>query len=184
MGWIMNSKKFEYSYKDIPSLKKDIVIRSCFSFSFLCIFIWQFIDIIVTAMNSSLTIMQIASALIVIASTLLLSLVSLLYVFKDFRIIAAVKINGRCISSVQMLVTTSKRGFLNLYRLLTQMLTLLTSLILICSITYTILQAAYLSYISFYLPLLLLICMSGFNSIYHINEEMRTQKNVQEYNFY
>lgn len=180
----MNSKRFEYSYKDIPSLKKDIFVRSFYALCFLSIFIWQFVDMIVTAIVSTVSIMQTCSAIIVIASTLLLTFVSLLYAFKDFRIIAAVKMNGRCVSSVQMLITTSKKGFLNLYKSLTQFLTLLTCLILICSITYSILQLAVMSYVSFYLPLLLLICMSGFNSIYHINEEMRTQKNVQEYNFY
>ena len=89
--------------------------------------------------------------------------------------------NGKCVSAVQMLIKTNKRSFLWLYNLLIQLLTLITSLTLICSATYAVLQATYLSMISYYLPFLVAVCLSGFNSIYHIKDEMHVQNTVQEF---
>lgn len=177
----MNSKRFEYTHKDLPYLKKDIVYRTCFIVLFLSVFVWQFGAMIKAAMSDSLFILQICSSVLVFITCLLLSFISLLYVFKDFRIIAAVKMNGKCVSAVQMLIRTNKRSFLWLYNLLIQFLTLVTAIILICSITYAILQATYLATISYYLPFLVAVCLSGFNSIYHIRDEIRVQNTVQEF---
>lgn len=180
----MNSKRFEYTNKDIPYLKRDILFRTVFTVLFLITFIWQFIILAKLTIQSSATIPQVCSSVLVFITSLLLSFISLLYIFKDFRIIAAIKLNGRCVSSVQILIRTTKKSFIWLYNILIQFLTLMTSLILICTITYSILQATYLSSTSFYLPLLLIICLSGFNSIYHIKDEIRTQNSVQEFNIY
>lgn len=178
----MNSKKFEYYHKDIAQLKKDITFRTIFATSFLLIFGWQFVSMIITYSHSKLNLIQIISSASILISSLLLAGLIFMYIFKDFRIIAAIKMNGKCVSSVQILFKTDKRSFIKLYSYLIQFLTLATALIMICSITYAILQATYLSSVSFYLPLLMLICMSGFSSIYHIKDEIRTQNNVQEYN--
>jgi len=94
---------------------------------------------------------------------------------------AAIKMNGKCVSSVQVLIRTKKRSFIWLYKLLIQILSVATALVLIAVITYSILQVSYYSTVSFYIPLLLLICISGFNSIYHIKDEMHIQNTVQEY---
>ena len=177
----MNSKRFEYTHKDIPFLKKDIVYRTFFILLFLCVFVWQFVDMIKAALNDSLFILQICSTVLVFISCLLLAYISLLYVFKDFRIIAAVKMNGKCVSAVQILIKTNKKSFIWLYNLLIQSLTLLTSIVLICSITYAILQATYFATISYYLPFLVAVCVSGFNSIYHIKNEMQVQNTLQEF---
>ena len=177
----MNSKRFEYSNKDIPYLKKDIVYRSFFTIMFLIVFVWQFASMIQTAMDESLVILQVCSSILVFITCLLLSFISFIYIFKDFRIIAAIKMNGKCVSSVQMLIRTNKKSFLWLYNILIQFLTLVTAIILICSITYTILQVTYMSTMSYYLPFLMSICLSGFNSIYHIKDEMHIQETVQEF---
>ncbi|MBQ8615765.1 MAG: hypothetical protein IJ415_04290, partial [Clostridia bacterium] len=132
----MNSKRFEYTNKDIPYLKRDIVFRTIFSVLFLIIFAWQFVALIKIAVQNSATIMEICSTIIVFVCCLMLSFVSLLYVFKDFRIIAAIKMSGRCVSSVQMLIRTNKKSFLWMYGVLIQLLTLITALVLISSITY------------------------------------------------
>ena len=178
----MNSKKFEYQHKDIVHLKRDIIFRSLFSILFLGIFIWQFVSIIIENINNELSFIQIVVSAIVLLSSLLLSLLSLMYIFKDFRIIAAIKMNGKCISSVQILFKTDKKSFIKLYNLLIQFLTLATALVLIASLTYSILQVTYMASISFYMPILMLICISGFNSIYHIRDEIKIQNSVQEYN--
>ena len=178
----MNSKRFEYTTKDTAHLKKDIAFRSLFASLLLFVFVWQFAMIIKVSLNGSLSIMQICSSILVIICSLLLFLICLMYVFKDFRILAAIKINGKCVSAVQLLIRTNKRSFIWLYNVLIQFLTLITSLVLICSLVYSILQITYLSTLSFYLPLLFMICISGFNSIYHIKDEIHTQNHVQEYN--
>ncbi len=177
----MNSKKFEYTNRDLPYLKKDIIFRTIFAVLFLMIFTWQFIAFVKMSINKSTTLMHIISAIVVFICCLMLTFISLLYVFKDFRIISAVKLNGRCVSSVQILIKTNKKSFIWLYSLLIQLLTLITAIVLICSITYSILQITYFSTISFYLPFLLTICVSGFNSIYHIKDEMHIQNTVQEF---
>lgn len=176
------NKTFEYTHKDIPNLKKDIIIRSIFSFLFVAILVYQFVMMVLITLNGKLNTIQTCVSVIVIASCLMLSYISLMYVFKSFRIISAIKTRGKCISSVRLIVDTRKKGFVWLYRLLTQILTLLTFLILISAITYSILQITYTSTLSYYLAFLLLICVSGFNSVYHIKDEIRVQNQVQEFN--
>ena len=51
----MNLKKFEFTNKDIPFLKKDIVIRLSFTVMFCAIFIWQFIAFLVTQAKDAMS---------------------------------------------------------------------------------------------------------------------------------
>jgi len=177
----MNSKIFEYTNKDSSYLKKDIAFRTFFSVLFLAIFVWQFASMVKLALKNSMNIMTIGVSVLVILCSLMMFIISMLYAFKDFRIMAAIKMNGKCVSSVQVLIRTKKRSFIWLYKLLIQILSVATALVLIAVITYSILQVSYYSTVSFYIPLLLLICISGFNSIYHIKDEMHIQNTVQEY---
>ena len=177
----MNSqKRFEYYHKDIKQLKIDIFFRLLFSVLFLVAFVWQFISMAILSIDKSLSIMHGVVAAIVLISSLLLCLVTMSYAFKDFRIIAAIKMKGKCVSSVQILFRADKKGFLWLYNLLMQFLTLMTSLVLVASVTYSILQVAFMSTISYYMPLLLTICVAGYNSIYHVRDEILTQQTVHE----
>lgn len=176
----MKSKRFEYYVKDIKYLKKDIVIRTIFTVLFLAIFIWQMIALVGVEKSSNASLMQFIVSGIVLLSSLMLSLVSLAYVFKDFRIISVIKTNGKCISSVMILFKTQKHSFIWLYKLLIQVLTLITTLVFIASVTYSILEISYLSSISFYMPTLILVCFAGFNSIYHIKDEIYIQDILHE----
>ncbi len=176
----MNKKSFVYYNKDIKQLKIDIVFRMIFSVMFLACFLWQMVSMIVVSIKGSLSLMESISAAIVLFMSIVLFFVTFSYAFKDFRIIAAIKMNGKCVSSALILFSTKRTGFVKLYSLLIQLLTLAVTLILIASITYSILEVAVLSTISFYMPLLLTICVSGYNSIYHIKDEIRTQNIVQE----
>ena len=178
----MRSKKFEYFHKDIKQLKIDIIFRFIFSFSFLAVFIWQIISMILVASKNDLSLIESIVASLVLVSSFMLCFVTFSYAFKDLRIISAIKMNGKCVSSVNILFSVQKTGFLKLYSFLMQFLTLATSLVLIASITYSILEIAVLSTISFYMPLIVLICMAGYNSIYHIKDEINTQKTVHEQN--
>ena len=176
------NKTFEYTNKDIPDLKKDIVFRTMFCLFFVVIMVYQFINMVLMSQKSNMNTLQLCVSVSVIASCLMLAYVSLMYVFKSFRIISAIKVRGKCISSVRLILDTKRKGFVKLYNGITAVLTLLTSLILVSAFTYSILQIAYTSTLSFYLPLLLLICVSGFNSIYHLRDEIHLQQNVQEFN--
>lgn len=176
----MNTKRFEYFHKDIKQLKKDIAFRVLFSFIFLVTFVWQIVAMVTVSIKGSLSIMQGVIAAIVLICSLMLCLVTMSYAFKDFRIIAAIKMKGKCVSSVKILFKTEKTSFLWLYNFIMQFLTLATTLVLIACVTYSILQVTYLATISYYMPFLLMICTSGYNSIYQVRDEILTQKNVQQ----
>ena len=176
----MKTKTFEYFHKDIKQLKIDIIFRMIFSSLFLACFIWQIISMIVIAVNANITMLQGITSAFVLIGSLMLSVVTFSYAFKDLRIISAIKLNGKCVSSVNILFKTNKSSFIKLYSLLIQFLTLATSLVLVACVTYSILQITVLSTISFYMPLLLMMCVAGYNSIYHIKDEIRTQNTVQE----
>jgi len=178
------NKRFEYTTRDLGHLKKDICFRTIFMFFFLSLFVWQISTLIMESLKDSISNFKIISSIVVLISSLMLTLISLMYIFKNFRIISAIRLTGRCVSSVQLLIRTNKRSFLWLYNILMQFLTITTTLVLISSITYSILQMKYFSYVSFYMPLLFMICISGFNSIYHIKDEIKTQNSVNEYNAY
>ncbi len=177
----MNTKRFEYFHKDIKQLKIDIIVRIIFSILFFATFIWQITAIILEEINGSISILQGSIAAIVLISCLLLCLVTMSFAFKDLRIIAAIKMKGKCVSTISILFKVdSKKSFIWLYNFLMQFLAIVTSLVLIACITYSILEITYLSTISFYMPFLLMICLSSYNSIYHIKDEITTQKTVQE----
>ena len=178
----MNSKKFEYVHKDIPMLKKDIIFRTLFTTAFFAIFVWQFVMVIMQMIDKNMSILKIITSSLVLISTLMMAIISFVYIFRNFKIISVIKTRGRCVSSVSLLIQTNKKSFINLYDLLMKCLIVVISLILISSITYTILQVAYLSFVSFYMPILFLICLSGYNSIYHIKNEIYIQNMVQIYN--
>ena len=177
----MNLKKFEYVHKDIPFLKKDILYRFSFILIFLFIFAWQFATLILNMMTDSITNIMIFSASFVMILSLLMFFCALMYIFKDFRIISTIKKSGRCVSSVQVLFNLEKRGFLNLYRLINTIISLLTALVLIASVTYSILEAHYYSSISYYLPILVVLCAISFNSVFHIKGEIKTLETVKQY---
>ncbi len=176
----MKSKKFIYLHKDVKQLKVDIVFRILFSLLFLAIFVWQFIFMILYIVQNKFSNPHGVVSAIVLISALLLCITTFYYAFKDFQIIAAVKMTGQCVSSVSILFPTKKTSFIKLYNYLIQFLTLATTLVLIASLTYAILEVTVLSSISFYMPLLLMICVSGYSSIYHIKDEITTQNTVQE----
>ena len=173
----MKTKNFEYYHRDIKQLKIDIFFRCLFSALFLGIFIWQLISVFT---KENLSNLHIIVSVVVLICSLMLAVITFVFAFKDLRIIATIKMAGKCVSSVQILFSTKKNSFIKMYAYLIQFLTLATTLILVASITYTILQISYMSTISFYMPLLLLVCVAGYNAIYHIKDEIRTQDNVHE----
>ena len=180
----MNLKKFEFANKDIPFLKRDIIIRLIFTALFTILFIWQFVALFVAQAHNALSTTKIISTICVLLLSLLLAMLGFLYSFKDIKIMNAVKKRGTCVSTVDILFSTKKNSFIKLYEIVTQVLAYVSLFVLLCSITYSILQIAYFSSISYYMPILVLICLAGFNSVFHIKSEIKTIETVREYHSY
>lgn len=176
----MRSKRFEYFHKDIKQLKKDIAFRVTFSVLFFGVIAWQLITTLLLHFSKTLTQTKLIISAIVLISALVLFSVTLAYAIKDCRIVKVIKENGRCVSSVSILFSTDKTSFLKFYQGLMTILTVAITLLFIACVTYSILEISFYTKISFYMPLLLMICLAGYNSIYHVKDEILTQNNVQE----
>lgn len=175
----MNLKKFEYQHKDIPLLKKDIFARFVFAILFLLVAMWQFATLILELAKGPVSIFMIVSTIFVLMMSIVMSLCGLMYAFKDFRIITNIKKDGKCVSTVQVLYNIDKAGFIRLYQAINFILSLLTTLIIIATATYSFLEIAYYSTISYYLPILFIFCLVGYNSVFHIKYEINTVKLVK-----
>lgn len=181
-GVFMNLKKFEYQNKDVPFLKKDVIFRILFAVLFVAVFVWQIVSLFLQYSKSSLNVAMIISTIIVLLTSLLFALLSILYALKDLRIVSVVNKRGRSIDTVSIMFNTEKKGFLNLYKIINEVLAVLSLLVLIFSLTYSVLEFYYFSAVSYYMPVLLLIVVSGFNASYHLNTEIATIQTVQEFN--
>lgn len=175
----MNRKKFDYFEKDIKPLKKDILFRCIFAVLILATMAWQSYSLITGYMDKSLSTVKIIVAGSVVFAGALLFLTLLLFVFKDYRIIGTIKTNGKCTSSVNILFNTEKTSFIKLYEFVMFFISLSTSLVLVAGVTYSILEVTYFKTISFYMPMLVLICVASFSALYTIKNEIRTQRIVQ-----
>lgn len=179
----MNLKRFEYLNKDVPFLKKDIALRLLFALLNFAIFVWQFASLIVNSINKiKISTPMIISTIFVLLVALLFCGLALMYCFKSLKVLSVVKKEGKCISSVEILFNTNKSGFMKLYSFITEALSLICAIVVLCSIIYGFLEVAYYSSISYYMPVLAIICCCGFYSSYHINTEISIVKNVQMYN--
>ena len=179
----MNSKKFEYLNKDIPFLKKDAALRFTFALIYFAIFTWQFASLVAKNIRKiTITTPMIISTIFVMLMSLLFMGLSLMYCFKSMKILDVIKKDGRCVSSVEILFNTSKKGFMKLYSFITEVLAIVCSIVVICSIIYIALDAVYFASISYYMPVLAVLCCCGFYSAYHINSEIDIVKNVQMFN--
>lgn len=173
-------KRFEYTHKDVKHLKKDIFCRSFFAFVILAAAAWQAYYVFDEYLNNTLDMVKIIVAGIVIFSGVVIFFTSLLYIFRNYRILGSIKVTGKCVGSVNVMFSTEKRSFLKLYQLLMSFLTISTFLVLTAGITYSILQVAYFNKVSFYMPMLIVICFSGLNAVYSVKHEIYIQKNVQQ----
>ncbi len=178
----MKTKKYEFHNKDIPDLKKDICFRIIFSFIFFAIFIWQFALLIMSSKSKNINILSVILGSIVMITSIMLALFSLVYAQRFINLTQRIKRNGKAIMNITILFNVRKKSFIKLYAVVAEILAVIMLLILTCSITYSILQYIYYSKVATYLPLLLTICFAGFNSVYHLNSEIKTIERVQEYN--
>ena len=177
----MNIKKFEFTNKDIPFLKRDIIVRLSFSALCIIVFLWQFISLFASQDINNLSNVKIIATVFVLIFSLLLTLLGFLYAFKDMKIVSVIKKRGACVSSVDIIFSTKKHSFMKLYQLIAFILALASLAVLLSSLTYALLQFAYFSSISFFMPILVLVSISGFNSVFHITSEIKTVDTVKEY---
>lgn len=177
----MGKKRFEYQHKDMPALKKDISLRILFAILFFGVFVWQLVSLIASRKSGQATTVMTVIATIVLIFSILFVLVAVLYAIHDATTIKQINKTGKSIRVVTVFSLESKDSMIRLYALATKIIAVVMLLILCSTITYTILQYAYFTTISFYLPALLLLCLSGFNAAFHIDGQIDLIRNVYEY---
>jgi len=178
----MNSKLFEYSTKDRPFLKQDIRMRITFLSLFVLTFAWQFISIIVAGVKETLTNTQLFVGIFSCLIMLLFGLICLMYLNKSTTTVRKIKKDGKAVSSVMLLMKTDKKSFVWFYNILSKVLAVIMAMVAICAVTYLILEIIYYTTYSFYMPILFFITICGFNSVYHIQYEIKTMKDVEKHN--
>lgn len=177
----MRTKKYEYTINDKPMLKKNIIFRCVFIGLFLLAFVWQFIMLLLNN-NKELDFNKILVGFLVLFTSLILIITGMLYIAKELKILDKTKHHGKSVESINVLFSDKKGGFLNLYKFLCEFIALVMFLLFICSFTYSVLQLVYYSTISYYMPFIFLVTLTGFNTVFHINYELITIKNVRLYN--
>ncbi len=178
----MKFKKLEYQHKDLPILKKDMIFRIIFMSLFLAIFIWQLISMFFNYFHDSLSNTMLIVSVFVMLISLILALTALIYAFRDINIINEVRHQGKAVRTISVISNNKKGSFLKMYNYLSKFIAFVMMLVLVCGVTYSVLELVYFSSITFYMPILILFAISGFNSVYHIKMEMNTISSVQEYN--
>lgn len=178
----MKFKKLEYQHKDLPILKKDMIFRIIFMCLFLAIFIWQLISMFFNYFHDSLSNTMLIVSVFVMLISLILALTALIYAFRNINIINEIRHQGKAVRTISVISNNKKGSFLKMFNYLSKFIAFAMMLVLVCGITYSVLELVYFSSITFYMPILILFAISGFNSVYHIKMEMNTISSVQEYN--
>ncbi|MBR6779288.1 MAG: hypothetical protein IKM43_04025 [Clostridia bacterium] len=175
----MNLKKFEYMNKDIPFLKKDIKCRLAFLILFASLIVWQFVLFLLQI--DSLNVIMITIGIVVMLLSFVLCVVMLMYAFKDIKILEIVKKRGSVVSSVSLLPSIKKRSFIKLYSSLSWLLAISMMLLLVSALTYSVLEFVYFNIVSFYLPLIMFVTLTAFNTVYHLKNEIKIVETIREY---
>ncbi len=176
-------KTYEFTNRNVPILKKDIVMRILFAFLFLVTFVWQFVLLVVRYTASDLTGIMMGIGIFTMVVSLFMGIVASLYAYRSIVTISNVKKRGSMKRRINLLSkSTKKSSFITMYSVLCKVLAVIMLMVLASGVTYAILELIFNSTHSFYLPILLLVTTSGFNSVYHLQYEIRTINEVQEYN--
>ncbi len=177
----MAAKRYEYQHKDIPMVKKDMKLRLVFSILFLGIFAWQVLNLLMAKMSGSLSRLEIIVGTVTLVFCLMYTIVAIMFAVQDFKIIKNVNKTGRSIRYVTLFSANDKSSFIRMYTLISDIITIIMLLILASSVTYSTLHYIYYETISYYLPALVMLTLSGFNGVWHMNNEITLMKNVEEY---
>ncbi len=176
----MSQKRYEYNSKDKVMVKKDTAFRIVFLFLFLAIFFWQFI--LIVTQRDNLDPVKITISFLVMFTSAMFVLLGMIYIAKNLKILNRIKLRGRAIFNVTVISTGKKNSFLNIYKIVCEIIAFVMLVVLTCGLTYSVLELIYYSTISFYMPLVAIMSLTGFHTVYHINNEISIIKNVREYN--
>lgn len=178
----MKTERFEYQNKDLPLLRKDIFMRLLFMGLFMAVFVWAFVNIVVNYMRDELSVIKTIVGVVILVISLLFALISLVYAFRSFNTKQKVVLNGNAVKNITIISNIKKNSFLRIYSFVMQLISIVMLMVLACGITYAVLEYVYFTTLSYYLPILFLVSITGFNSVYHIKAEIKTIQNVQEFN--
>lgn len=178
----MKAQRFEYQNKDVPMLKKEVFFRMLFMLLFVAIFVWQFVLFVFSYIHGNLTTIKLLAAIAVLIVALLFAMVSFIYGLRCLNIIQKIALHGNAVRTITIISSARKSSFLRLYLIVTQLIAIAMIVVMACTITYSVLQYVYFTTVSYYLPILFLVAFSGFNSVYHIKQEIKTIQNVNEFN--
>ena len=168
--------------KDVPMLKRDVWYRFAFSILFLLIFICQLIVCLVSFARETLTLPKMVSVGFVLLTAIFYSGINLIYAYKSFKRITIVNKKGNCVSRINILYNLEKHSFIKLYNAICAVISIIASIVLLCVVIYSLLNIVYFNSISFYLPLLFVICLTCYSSSYHIMNEIKVVETVYNYN--
>lgn len=177
----MAAKQFEYQHKDIPMVKKDMKLRLIFCILFIGTFTWQLGNIIIAKYSNLLSKMEIVIGSVTLVMCLIYTVVAFVFAYQDIKIIRNINKNGRSVRYVTLLSASDKRSFIRLYTLISDIISVVMLLVLVSGVTYSVLHYVYFETVSYYLPLLVMLTLSGFNGVWHMNNEISLMKNVEEY---
>ena len=178
----MNFKTFEYKRDDIKMLNKDSTLRLIFIALMGVVLVWQVYSLTLAIKDKSLNIGKLISVCAVCFIGIVMLIYSISTIVRNMRIVNVVNTKGRCASSVSMLFDPSKTGILNLYSILSKVVAALSLVVLACSLTTLALQANVTYSISFYLPLLVSLCLISLYSVHQVQHEVKIAKTVDEFN--
>lgn len=174
----MDPKRFQYHNKDIPLLKKDIKARIFFMILFGIVFFSQLFMLVLNVIDKTTTLTMVIVSAVIMLTALTFSILCLVYSFKNIRAIQVIKKAGFVVTSVIFMPNIQKNSFVRLYSILTSIITIATLVVFTSVVTYSILQYVYFSTISFYLPLMVLLTVIGFNTVYHVKHEIEITQSV------
>lgn len=176
----MKAKQFQYRNKDIPMLKKEITARMLYAVLFSLIF---FVQSTVFFVNIDFNFSILAKSIIL--TTMILSLllagVSFIFAMRAMSHINTIKRHGSSVATITLIFSSTKKGFLNLYRIILSIISFVISMLLIAVITYSILEIIYLGTLSEYLPALLLTAAASYNSLFHVKQEIKIMQTVNPF---
>ncbi len=177
----MNQKRFEYQHKDIPFLKKDIIYRLSYVALFGIVFFVQLFMIIAQNIKGAATVTSMIIGSVILVASLLFALLCLIFAFKDIKNVDTIKKSGYAVSAVSVLPSIQKNGFMKMYSIFTKLIAIVMLCLFAGVATYSILEYIHFSTLSPYLPLLLFMTVVSFNSVYHVQHEIKLTETVKIY---
>ena len=177
----MNQKKFEFQHKDLPFLKKDFRTRMLYIVLFVGVLIAQAAMLISSFITGKTSSIMVIISLAIIFISFMLVVLSLSFALRSLRLINVIRAHGYAVTAISVLPSMQKDRFAKIYALMSQILSVVMLIVLACGLTYSLLEFVYFTTFSFYLPLLLLVAIVGFNTVYHVNHEIKMVQSVKEY---